>query len=113
MDQATQQNAALVEEMAAAAGSLSSQAQELVQAVAVFKLDPSLGGSGGFKAQAPRSAPRPAATAPAVARAAAPRPGIARTKPAMPAKAAALAAPAAPRPAVRSAAPSNDDWESF
>ena len=38
MDQATQQNAALVEEMAAAAGSLNSQASELVQAVAVFKL---------------------------------------------------------------------------
>lgn len=38
MDQATQQNAALVEEMAAAAGSLKSQAQELVQTVAVFKL---------------------------------------------------------------------------
>ncbi|QBK03658.1 hypothetical protein DW355_01725 [Hylemonella gracilis] len=39
MDQATQQNAALVEEMAAAASSLKSQAQELVQAVAVFKLN--------------------------------------------------------------------------
>ncbi len=39
MDQATQQNAALVEEMAAAAGSLRGQAQELVQTVAVFKLD--------------------------------------------------------------------------
>jgi hypothetical protein len=38
MDQATQQNAALVEEMAAAASSLRSQAQELVQSVAVFKL---------------------------------------------------------------------------
>jgi methyl-accepting chemotaxis protein len=38
MDQATQQNAALVEEMAAAASSLRSQAQELVQTVAVFKL---------------------------------------------------------------------------
>ncbi len=38
MDQVTQQNAALVEEMAAAAGSLSSQAQELVQTVAVFRL---------------------------------------------------------------------------
>ena len=38
MDQATQQNAALVEEMAAAASSLKSQAQELVQTVAVFKL---------------------------------------------------------------------------
>ncbi|PRD66697.1 methyl-accepting chemotaxis protein [Malikia granosa] len=38
MDQATQQNAALVEEMAAAATSLKDQAQELVQAVSVFKL---------------------------------------------------------------------------
>jgi methyl-accepting chemotaxis protein len=37
LDQVTQQNAALVEEMAAAAGSLSSQAQALVQAVAVFR----------------------------------------------------------------------------
>ncbi|MBC7681521.1 MAG: HAMP domain-containing protein [Ferruginibacter sp.] len=39
MDQATQQNAALVEEMAAAAGSLKSQSNELVQVVAVFKLN--------------------------------------------------------------------------
>ena len=38
MDHATQQNAALVEEMAAAASSLKGQAQELVQAVSVFKL---------------------------------------------------------------------------
>ena len=38
MDQATQQNAALVDEMAAAASSLNTQAQDLVQTVAVFKL---------------------------------------------------------------------------
>ncbi|MBT0571861.1 hypothetical protein KIK84_16215, partial [Curvibacter sp. CHRR-16] len=38
IDQTTQQNAALVEEMAAAAASLKSQANELVQAVGVFKL---------------------------------------------------------------------------
>ena len=38
MDQATQQNAAMVEQMAAAASSLNGQAQDLVQAVAVFKL---------------------------------------------------------------------------
>ena len=38
MDQVTQQNAALVEEMAAAASSLKSQAQDLVGTVAVFKL---------------------------------------------------------------------------
>lgn len=39
MDQTTQQNAALVEEMAAAAGSLNGQANDLVQAVARFQLD--------------------------------------------------------------------------
>ena len=38
MDQATQQNAALVEEAAAAARSLQDQADQLTQAVAVFKL---------------------------------------------------------------------------
>jgi methyl-accepting chemotaxis protein len=38
MDQATQQNAALVEQMAAAASSLNSQSNELVQTVAVFNL---------------------------------------------------------------------------
>ena len=38
MDQATQQNAALVEEMAAAATGLKSRADELVRSVAVFKL---------------------------------------------------------------------------
>ena len=38
MDQVTQQNAALVEEMAAAASSLKSQAQELVQVVSLFTL---------------------------------------------------------------------------
>jgi methyl-accepting chemotaxis protein len=39
MDQATQQNAALVEQSAAAAESLQQQAQQLVQAVAVFRLE--------------------------------------------------------------------------
>ena len=39
MDQVTQQNAALVEEMAAAASSLRTQAVDLVQVVAVFQLD--------------------------------------------------------------------------
>ncbi len=39
MDQVTQQNAALVEQMAAAASGLKTQAQDLVQVVAVFKLD--------------------------------------------------------------------------
>ena len=38
MDQVTQQNAALVEEMAAAASSLKSQAEDLVQVVSVFNV---------------------------------------------------------------------------
>ena len=38
LDQVTQQNAALVEESAAAAESLQQQAARLVDAVAVFKL---------------------------------------------------------------------------
>jgi methyl-accepting chemotaxis protein len=41
MDQVTQQNAALVEQAAAAAGSLEEQARHLAQAVSVFKLDAS------------------------------------------------------------------------
>ncbi len=40
MDKATQQNAALVEECASAAESLRTQATQLVQAVAVFELEP-------------------------------------------------------------------------
>jgi methyl-accepting chemotaxis protein len=39
MDQVTQQNAALVEEAAAAAASLQDQAGELLQVVGVFQLD--------------------------------------------------------------------------
>jgi methyl-accepting chemotaxis protein len=38
LDQSTQQNAALVEESAAAAVSLSEQAQELVRSVGVLKV---------------------------------------------------------------------------
>ncbi len=39
MDEVTQQNAALVEEAAAAAGSLQEQAQRLAEAVAVFRIN--------------------------------------------------------------------------
>lgn len=45
MDHTTQQNAALVEEMAAAASSLRSQAGDLVESVAVFKIHPHAGPS--------------------------------------------------------------------
>ena len=47
MDEVTQQNAALVEEAAAAAESLQDQASQLAQAVSVFKLD----GGTGMRAQ--------------------------------------------------------------
>jgi methyl-accepting chemotaxis protein len=56
MDQATQQNAALVEEMAAAASALNVQAGDLVNAVAVFKLD----ASATARVSAPISSPIPA-----------------------------------------------------
>ncbi len=46
MDQTTQQNAALVEEMSAAAASLRARAQELVQSVAAFRIH-----KGTFKAR--------------------------------------------------------------
>jgi len=57
MDQTTQQNAALVEQSAAAAASLQTQAGELVNAVAVFTLDAQPTGS----LQARGGMPAPAA----------------------------------------------------
>jgi len=99
MDQATQQNAALVEESAAAAESLRDQARQLVQVVAVFKLE-------GKEATAPASVARPSVVAqpkPQLASATARKPvAAARPRPAAsaPAPAAAVAAGA-------------DDWESF
>jgi len=51
MDHTTQQNAALVEEMAAAAESLNAQAQDLVQTVEFFRLD--------ARQSSPLSAPSP------------------------------------------------------
>jgi methyl-accepting chemotaxis protein len=58
MDHVTQQNAALVEEMAAAASSLRSQAKDLVNTVAVFKLSPSDSGSNGRLAYRPDAPPK-------------------------------------------------------
>ncbi len=102
MDQATQQNAALVEESAAAAESLRDQAHQLVQVVAQFKLEATA-------AVAPARAATPAPKAAAVPKAvAAPkaRPVPAR-KPAPVARAQAAAPSAAP------VAAGADDWESF
>jgi methyl-accepting chemotaxis protein len=109
MDQATQQNAALVEEMAAAASSLKGQAQELVQAVAVFRLSAQQG------AAAPSVSVAPQMAAPAAKRPAVGTPPPATPKPKSPAQAAPkLAAPAAP-PVQKTAAKTADEgeWESF
>ena len=108
MDQATQQNAALVEESAAAADSLKGQAQELVGAVAVFKLSPQQPGA---RVVAP---PAPVAAAARFAPAA--RRHVAAAAPSAKAKPMPAAAPA-PRLVAKAPAPGNasaeGDWESF
>ena len=91
MDTATQQNAALVEESAAAAESLKEQAHQLVQAVAVFKLQPGM---------VLATAPVAKAPAPKKATAAAPR------KP-------APASRSTPAPVAATATAGGDDWETF
>ncbi|PVY66124.1 methyl-accepting chemotaxis protein [Paracidovorax citrulli] len=139
MDQVTQQNAALVEEAAAAAGSLKTQAAMLAEVVSAFRLRD--GSAAGMPAAAAPVAPPiakavppaavPAPQAPARAAVAAPvrpRPpatvGAAGGKaPALPGRppAGASAPPAsappasAPRPPApsRKASQSDDDWETF
>jgi len=105
MDEMTQQNAALVEQAAAAAESMQDQAQMLAQAVSIFKLshDETMRRPA---APAPRAAPAVAATAPAK-----PAAAIAAPRPA--AKPAARSAPAPAAAKKASTAPSGDDWEEF
>ncbi len=83
MDQVTQQNAALVEEAAAAAESMQDQAASLSEVVSIFKLD---------TASVAVRTPRPAAITPAVAT--------------------PVAAPRKLASAARGTAPA-DEWESF
>ncbi|GAA3986289.1 methyl-accepting chemotaxis protein [Comamonas faecalis] len=116
MDQATQQNAALVEESSAASSSLSQQAGDLVQAVSVFKL------AGHAHAAAPHPSPSATATpAPAVAPRTIPKRAPQAAAPAKPTVRAAgksasvLSAPAkaAPVAATPATTAGEDDWESF
>ena len=118
MDQATQQNAALVEEMAAAASSLNQQAQELVNAVAVFTLGHGHSNSSAAAAASRSSMSR--APAPAAYRAPAKKMGspsaAGASRGVAKAPAPGLAAPsggAASSAAPRASAGSDDDWESF
>jgi methyl-accepting chemotaxis protein len=123
MDQMTQQNAALVEEMAAAAGSLKSQAEELVKTVAVFKLSPhdshhSLANSTPVKTYKPaahtfkKAAPKSVA---AKLRTPSPAPRVAAPAPKQLAPKQLAAKPAAPRQIAKAATPAggDDDWETF
>ena len=112
MDQATQQNSALVEESAAAAQSLQQQALQLVQAVAVFKL--AHGERPGPAVTAGAAVSASARTATAVERRGPNQStNVARLKPgpgaasATPPTGSAMANPPAP------AATGTDDWESF
>ena len=111
LDNVTQQNAALVEEAAAAADSLNQQADKMVQVVSSFKL----ADTGASRPQAarhrapPRAAMAPMRPAPALAQ----RP--ASPKVATAAKATkSLAAPAKSKPVVAAKAQGgDDDWTSF
>ncbi len=70
MDQVTQQNAALVEEAAAASEALQEQAGQLAQVVAVFRLD----GTAALRTVRPKQTPAlTGKTAPAVRSAVAPQ----------------------------------------
>jgi hypothetical protein len=70
MDDMTQQNAALVEQTAAASASLQEQAQSLVLSMSVFELgDDGAGAGGGQAVMAPRVTGRPQRMAPPALRA--------------------------------------------
>ncbi|MDP3252872.1 MAG: methyl-accepting chemotaxis protein, partial [Hydrogenophaga sp.] len=102
LDQMTQQNAALVEQSAAAAESLKDQAARLDQVVRVFRTG-----------DAPASVPAPAPRAtPAPSPVAAPRAVV--TKPVAPAPAPKRPVVQAPSPEpAKASASAEGDWESF
>ena len=111
MDHVTQQNAALVEESAAAAASLKQQAQQLVEAVAVFRLDHATVTTRRVATAATAASAAPAShTALAAARRTAHSPVAPRRLAAQPPQAAAKPAPATPVPGTGAA---DDNWENF
>ncbi|HDR9358694.1 TPA: Tar ligand binding domain-containing protein, partial [Burkholderia vietnamiensis] len=123
MDEVTQQNAALVEEAAAAAQSLDEQAARLRETAAVFRLDddaarPSV--AAGATRPAPRAKPAPAAqpaaaAAPSVPAGPSAAPATRSERDAAPKRTAPARKPAAaasaPSPAAATAGA--DDWETF
>jgi len=105
MDSMTQQNAALVEEAAAAAQSLQDQAGELARVVSIFKLVEGEEGAA--------LAPAPVASVPAVRAPAARTARPALKKPVAAAAPAKAAKPAAAKPKKAPVAAGNDEWEEF
>jgi methyl-accepting chemotaxis protein len=132
LDQMTQQNAALVEESAAAAESLNEQAQRLSASMLVFRLSagalghtsaaPHANLPANLPATSPANSPTPSpATSPAHRKPVTPR--MATARPSAPAPA-YTRPPAAPKPSTATAQPTatagsgspahdNGDWESF
>ena len=125
LDQMTQQNAALVEESAAAASALSDQARKLGEVVSLFKVSGAsytAAASDVSNAKPKTGSARPASTAVAATVRPVVKPAMAeKTEPAVvtasPAKS-PVRAPAAPAPAPARSAPKaavvdDQDWETF
>src|SRR5450830_966325 len=111
MDESTQQNAALVEQAAAAAQSLQDQAHTLTEVVSIFKLDSEGGASASlYKAARPVAA---SAMSAAPMRKSQPAVVSATRKPVAKLPAATASAPAVSRQPKLPAATSDDDWEQF
>ncbi|KUY93234.1 hypothetical protein WS50_21070 [Burkholderia territorii] len=114
MDEVTQQNAALVEEAAAAAQSLDEQAARLRETASVFRIDDDAAAPVAAAAcQVPR-----AVAAPAVVPVSPPAPAVAarnerNERDAAPRHAAPARKPAAATPAPALASAGADDWETF
>ncbi|KVT79683.1 hypothetical protein WT25_18510 [Burkholderia territorii] len=117
MDEVTQQNAALVEEAAAAAQSLDEQAARLRETASVFRIDDDAAAP---VAAAARPVPR-AVVAPAVVPVSPPAPAVAarnernerNERDGAPRHAAPARKPAAATPAPALASAGADDWETF
>jgi methyl-accepting chemotaxis protein len=115
MDQVTQQNAALVEEASAAAHSMAEQAQALREAVAVFKVDDTVGNAGAARAPLvltprvvmPRRTPGQTSTKAIAMRPAKALPAVSMRRPPLTQSLAHSAPPGAPPVAAES------DWQTF
>jgi methyl-accepting chemotaxis protein len=119
MDQTTQQNAALVEQMAAAASSLKGQAQELVQTVAVFQLAEGMGSHtarANVRSATPASTPFPGTerrSQPGTTAARKPTPSAAKRPPASVVSSVTMAHNTTKTQTKPAPAGGDEDWETF